>query len=69
MISVSAADSKGMLEANQQQGRKVSEKVSDQTGATLPGVSVIVKGTSAGTITDNNGTLLITNSIRNMVFS
>ncbi|MEI6680179.1 MAG: TonB-dependent receptor [Mariniphaga sp.] len=55
MISVSAADLKGMLETSQQQGRKISGKVSDQTGATLPGVSVVVKGTTVGTITDNNG--------------
>ena len=34
---------------------KVTGKVSDISGATLPGVSVVVKGTTNGTITDANG--------------
>ena len=38
-----------------QSGRKVSGRVTDQSGATLPGVSVIVKGTTTGIITDANG--------------
>jgi TonB-dependent SusC/RagA subfamily outer membrane receptor len=33
----------------------VSGKVSDKKGEALPGVSVIIKGTSTGTITDING--------------
>ena len=40
--------------AGQQQGQ-VSGKVTDRTGALLPGVTVIVKGTTTGTITGNNG--------------
>ena len=36
------------------QEKTVSGVVSDETG-TLPGVSVIIKGTSAGTQTDFNG--------------
>ena len=39
---------------NQQQ-KSVSGKVTDSSGATLPGVSVIVKGTTNGTITDAEG--------------
>ena len=38
-----------------QDGKKVAGKVIDQSGITLPGVSVIVKGTTTGTITDGNG--------------
>ncbi len=38
----------------QQQG-KVSGKVTDSSGSPLPGVSVVVKGTTNGTITDGNG--------------
>jgi len=34
---------------------KVSGKVSDETGAGIPGVTVVVKGTTIGTITDNEG--------------
>ncbi|MEI6678727.1 MAG: SusC/RagA family TonB-linked outer membrane protein [Mariniphaga sp.] len=38
-----------------QQGRKITGKVVDDTGISLPGVSVVVKGTTTGTITDNDG--------------
>ena len=43
------------VEAAQQQGRKITGKVTDQGGALLPGVSVVVKGTTTGVITDANG--------------
>ena len=44
------------LEINQsQQQKSVSGKVTDSSGATLPGVSVVVKGTTSGTITDMDG--------------
>ena len=39
---------------NQQQ-KSVSGKVTDSTGAPLPGVSILVVGTTNGTITDSNG--------------
>jgi TonB-dependent SusC/RagA subfamily outer membrane receptor len=39
----------------QQQAKKVSGKVSDNTGTLLPGVSVVVKGTTIGTVSDANG--------------
>lgn len=39
----------------QAQNRTVSGKVSDTGGAALPGVSVTVKGTTSGAITDANG--------------
>ena len=38
-----------------QQGITVTGVISDQTGETLPGVSIQVKGTTTGTITDING--------------
>lgn len=41
-------------EAAQQQG-KVTGKVTDAEGAPLPGVSVVLKGSTNGTITDGNG--------------
>ena len=41
--------------STQQQQKSVSGKVTDSSGATLPGVSVILKGTTNGTITDSNG--------------
>ena len=41
--------------------RKISGKVTDQSGASLPGVSVIVKGTTSGVITDANGNYSLAN--------
>jgi TonB-linked SusC/RagA family outer membrane protein len=41
--------------AEQQQGKKLSGKVTDPSGIALPGVSVVVKGTTTGVITDLNG--------------
>ena len=38
-----------------QQQKSISGKVTDSSGASLPGVSVVVKGTTNGTITDANG--------------
>ena len=45
----------------EQQGKKVTGKVTDSSGGSLPGVSVVVKGTSSGVITDSNGKYSITN--------
>ncbi|MEI6139880.1 MAG: SusC/RagA family TonB-linked outer membrane protein [Mariniphaga sp.] len=39
----------------QQQGKKVTGKVTDSSGGSLPGVSVVVKGTTTGVITDIEG--------------
>lgn len=38
-----------------QQHKLVTGKVTDTSGGVLPGVTVLVKGTTNGTITDNNG--------------
>lgn len=43
------------LPVEQQQQKSISGKVTDSSGETLPGVSIIVKGTTIGTITDFNG--------------
>jgi len=58
---------KGSLEAIQQQTRKVSGKVTDLTGSTLPGVSVVVKGTTIGVITDNEGKFSLSNVPENAI--
>ena len=42
-----------------QQVRKVTGKVTDQSTIPLPGVSVVVKGTTKGVITDNDGNFSI----------
>ena len=44
-----------------QQQKSVSGKVSDSSGASVPGVSVVVKGTTTGTITDGNGDFSLSN--------
>lgn len=47
---------------NQQpQGKTISGKITDQSGVSLPGVSVVVKGTTNGTITDSNGNYSLSN--------
>ena len=38
-----------------QQQKTISGKVTDSSGGPLPGVSVVIKGTTTGTITDSNG--------------
>ena len=54
-----------------QQQKSVSGKVTDSSGETLPSVSVVVKGTTAGVITDNNGAFSLSKVPENatLVFS
>jgi TonB-dependent starch-binding outer membrane protein SusC len=52
---------------NAQQQKTVTGKVDDTTGAPLPGVSVVVKGTTNGTITDSNGKYTLANIPTNAV--
>lgn len=47
--------------ASDQKQKSVSGKVTDSTGASLPGVTIRVKGTTQGTITDVNGKYTIAN--------
>ncbi len=43
------------------QQRAVSGKVTDKAGIPLPGVTVIIKGTTSGTVTNGNGEYSLTN--------
>ena len=52
-----------------QQQRSVSGKVTDSTGGGLPGVSVVVKGTIVGTITDFDGKYSLANVPANATIS
>ncbi len=54
-----------------QQQRSVSGKVTDSSGAPLPGVTVLIKGTTQGIITDTNGNYSLTNVARDatLIFS
>ncbi|BBE16182.1 TonB-dependent receptor [Aquipluma nitroreducens] len=55
----------------QQKQRSISGKVTDATGISLPGVTVMIKETTIGTITDSNGIFSIPNVPSNatLVFS
>lgn len=46
--------------APQPEGRKITGKVTDENGEALPGVTVIIKGTSLGTSTDIDGNYVLT---------
>lgn len=48
-------------ENNGQQQKSVSGKVADSSGGSLPGVSVVVKGTTTGVITDMDGKYSLSN--------
>ncbi|MDP2891054.1 MAG: carboxypeptidase-like regulatory domain-containing protein [Bacteroidota bacterium] len=50
-----------------QQANSVSGKVTDSSGIGLPGVSVVVKGTTTGTITDANGNYSMSNVPANSI--
>ncbi len=54
-----------------QQQRSVSGKVTDRVGLPLPGVTVVIQGTTQGTITDSNGNYVLNNISDNstLVFS
>ena len=49
------------LNTQVQQVKSVTGKVSDSSGGVLPGVSVVIKGTSVGTITDAEGRFSLAN--------
>lgn len=59
------------LQLTQSAKQKISGKVTDSSGAPIPGVSVAVKGSSLGTITDGEGTYTLNNLPANsiLVFS
>lgn len=50
-----------------QQQKPVSGKVTDSSGNALPGVSVVVKGTTTGTITDASGNFRLINIPENAI--
>ena len=43
------------------QQKSITGKVSDQSGSLIPGASIIIKGTTTGTVTDNNGKFTLAN--------
>src|SRR6186713_1840547 len=55
----------------EEQDRQITGKVAEEDGNGLPGVSVVIQGTTAGTVTDNDGkfTLNVPSSESVLVFS
>ena len=66
-----AEDAASSITSVQQPRKSVSGKVTDSSGTSFPGVSVVVKGTTIGNITDENGNYVISNVPANstLVFS
>lgn len=60
-ILLSNKSNRDKLFENSQQQKSVSGKVTDSSGSSLPGVSVVVKGTTNGTITNMDGKYSISN--------
>lgn len=56
-----------MQKSNSQQQKSVSGKVTDSSGEGLPGVSVVLKGTTTGSITDTNGNYSLSNIPENAI--
>ena len=57
----------GNLSLSSQKQKSVSGKVTDSSGSPLPGVSVVVKGTTNGIITDTNGNFSLSNVPENAI--
>lgn len=54
-IIIFPSNEKNNMDNAFQQPKSISGKVTDTSGASLPGVTVAIKGTTTGTITDANG--------------
>ncbi len=57
----------GVNNSTQQQGLKVKGKVTDASSSPLPGVAVVVKGSTIGMITDNEGIYSLSNIPQNAI--
>ncbi len=63
--SLVKSDNSGVSSSTQQ--GKISGKVIDSTGQPLPGVTIIVKGTTTGTITDFDGNYTLAKNLDNAI--
>jgi len=62
IVLTNKADQNSFVQLGSQQvAQKVTGRVTDANGSRLPGVSVVIKGTTNGTITDGDGNYSITN--------
>lgn len=62
---------KGKFNATEQQGKTITGKVTDSSGASLPGATIIVKGSNVGVVTDVDGNyrLNLPDNARYLIFS
>ena len=61
IVLTKTADQSSFLSLTAQKQRTITGKVSDVSGGPLPGVSVVMKGTTMGVITDANGNFTLSN--------
>ncbi len=71
MRPVNVDDDVSSLEAHTKQGIAIAGTVTDETGETMPGVNILVKGSLTGTITDIDGkyTITVPDANATLVFS
>ena len=72
IVLTNKADQVGFMKLSSQQPEKsVTGKVTDRTGASVPGATIVVKGTTNGVVSDNNGNFSLANIPENatLVFS
>jgi TonB-linked SusC/RagA family outer membrane protein len=55
IVNGNPSDFKNISTGAQESDQRITGKVTDEQGAPMPGVSVIIKGTSSGTVTDFDG--------------
>ena len=67
LIVIERSDTKFNSSLPGDQQKTVSGKVTDDAGQTLPGVSVVIKGTTLGTITDAGGMFSLSNIPANSI--
>lgn len=66
-ISIAKAGSNGNIKVKEviQQGKTITGRVTETNGESIPGVTVLIKGTSKGTITDVDGNYTLTDVSEN----
>jgi len=67
LIIITPSTERSEKSALNQQRKSISGKVTDSSGMPLPGVSVVLKGTSQGIVTDTDGKYSINNAPENAV--
>ena len=67
IVLATISESELLSSNGQQQKKSISGKVTNAEGAPLPGVTVVIKGTTAGVISDTNGNYKLSNIPENAV--